>query len=266
MEEIKRFRVLGHEIFGIIHVPDQKEKKVGVVLLCPGHQYRVGPHRMYVKLARCLENEGYHVLRVDSEGIGDSTGGFSDEYLHEVHARIQRGKFIKSSSWIIRQYRKEYGLKKVVVSGLCGGSLTGLLVSRCCRAVDAVVGLGLPFKFIDVQDPISGPAATNELQKKGASAPVRESLFQVYLRKTLDLDAWKRALFLRSDYRLIINALKHAFQMKVLRRNPTIIYKAIDALFKLFDSDRPVLLIYSGNDFHYQNFQAIVEQNAKLKE
>ena len=264
MEEIKRFRVLGHEIFGIIHVPDQKEKKVGVVLLCPGHQYRVGPHRMYVKLARCLENEGYHVLRVDSEGIGDSTGGFSDEYLHEVHGRVQRGKFVKTSRQIIRTFRKEYKLRKIVVSGLCGGSLTGLLSSRWCKDIHGFIGFGLPFFFTDVPDQASGFCSQNRQGSSNSTQP-QSSLLQIYLKKAMDISAWKNTFSRGVDWLLLLRVFQQAFQRRILKRDPRIIYRAIAALIALFDSGKQVMLIYSGNDFHYKNFQIAITRHHKLK-
>ena len=152
MEEIVRFKISGYDLIGISHVPEKDFKGIGIVLLCPGHQYRIGPHRLYVNLARELERNGYHVLRFDSEGLGDSTWNFEDTYLHEVHGRIQRGKFVRSSRKVIQKYRKEKKLSKIIVSGLCGGSLTGLLTSKCCGDIDALIGLGLPTFYSDVSE------------------------------------------------------------------------------------------------------------------
>jgi len=43
-----------------------------IVLLNAGVLHRVGPNRLYVKIARKLASAGFVVLRFDLSGIGDS--------------------------------------------------------------------------------------------------------------------------------------------------------------------------------------------------
>jgi len=45
-----------------------------VLIVVGGPQYRVGAHRMFVKLARELAEAGHAVLRFDVRGMGDSSG------------------------------------------------------------------------------------------------------------------------------------------------------------------------------------------------
>src|SRR5438067_5251680 len=46
--------------------------RAAVLLLNPGIVHRVGPGRIYVKIARALATMGFVVLRFDFSGIGDS--------------------------------------------------------------------------------------------------------------------------------------------------------------------------------------------------
>ena len=273
MKEIKQYKIEGINILGISHVPGGNAKMVGVVLLCPGHQYRVGPHRMYVKLARVLTEEGYHVLRVDAEGIGDSNGEFSDQMIHEVHGRIQRGCFVNFSKKIIRHYRKDYGLRKLIVSGLCGASLTGLLASKTCKEIDGLVGFGLPFVYADVPNRIDNSTAQNRNRAKndiGAEHSTafknNESLLNSYIWKVFSISSWKRTLSMQTDFCLLGRTLWHSVQRAIFKRNPAVIYKAIEAMNNLFVSKREILLIYSGNDFHYKNFQFVLNNNSLLRD
>ena len=48
--------------------------ETGVVVVVGGPQYRVGSHRQFVHLARCLAEHGYPTLRFDCRGMGDSEG------------------------------------------------------------------------------------------------------------------------------------------------------------------------------------------------
>ncbi len=55
-----------------------------MVLVVGGPQYRVGSHRQFVLLARCLADAGIPVLRFDYRGMGDSGGTLrSFEAIHD---------------------------------------------------------------------------------------------------------------------------------------------------------------------------------------
>jgi len=272
MKEIKQYNIDNINIIGIAHIPESNAKMLGVVLLCPGHQYRVGPHRMYVKLARVLTKNGYHVLRVDAEGIGDSNGEFTDQMIHEVHGRIQRGCFLKNSKKIIQQFRKEYCLKNIIVSGLCGASLTGLLASKTCKEIDGLIGFGLPFLYADVPNRIEKQTtlSKNSYQKENgdkqsAKTDKDELVINDYLKKLISINFWKRAISMQTDFRLLSRTLWHGLQRMILKRNPAVNYKAINAINDLFNTKKNFFLIYSGNDFHYKNFQFVLNHNSLLK-
>jgi pimeloyl-ACP methyl ester carboxylesterase len=60
---------------GILAEPDREQRRAGapgVLLLNSGILHRVGACRLHVQLARRLAAEGFHVLRFDFSGIGDS--------------------------------------------------------------------------------------------------------------------------------------------------------------------------------------------------
>lgn len=52
--------------------PNGPTKSTAVLLLNAGVIHRMGPHRINVKLARALADQGYAVLRLDLSGQGDS--------------------------------------------------------------------------------------------------------------------------------------------------------------------------------------------------
>ncbi len=69
----------GQQINGILHSP------VGYDAPCPAVAFfhgftgtKVEPHRIFVKTARELATIGFHVLRFDFRGSGDSAGDFSE--------------------------------------------------------------------------------------------------------------------------------------------------------------------------------------------
>lgn len=66
-------------LFGMHHPPRAGTSRDSAVVLCPpiGQEY-MRTHRAFRQLALQLTREGFHVLRFDYFGTGDS-GGFSDE-------------------------------------------------------------------------------------------------------------------------------------------------------------------------------------------
>ena len=59
----------------ILHAPNTDPDRA-VLIVVGGPQYRVGSHRMFVRLARALADSGVAVLRFDFAGMGDSDGEF----------------------------------------------------------------------------------------------------------------------------------------------------------------------------------------------
>ncbi len=70
------FGTTGRQLFGAYHAPPATVAARGAALLCPpwGQEYLVS-HRIFRRLAVRLSESGYHVLRFDYYGTGDSAGG-----------------------------------------------------------------------------------------------------------------------------------------------------------------------------------------------
>ena len=76
-------------LFGILSVPNGSDNAApAVILLNTGLETRVGPHRLYVPLARELSAQGHLVLRYDLGGIGDSEppAGSAENVPYPAHA------------------------------------------------------------------------------------------------------------------------------------------------------------------------------------
>ena len=73
------FGATGRQLFGAFHAPPASVAARGAALLCPpwGPEYLVS-HRIFRRLAVRLSESGYHVLRFDYYGTGDSAGASTD--------------------------------------------------------------------------------------------------------------------------------------------------------------------------------------------
>jgi pimeloyl-ACP methyl ester carboxylesterase len=243
---------------GIVTLPERARSGVGVVLLPAGLKYRVGPHRLNVVLARELAKAGFAVLRVDPLGLGESEGALPAAPLRELWLSIANGRFVADTISACSEFRRRYGLSRVVVGGLCGGAITGLFAAaEAAEEIDGVVSINT--------------AVSLSLDER--VAPVLGHLqarhhFKSYLRKLASAEAWRRVLARESDYRAIANTVLTTLRSCLRRRdaspravplpneNPRFI-ESFDAA-----AARGVhhLLVFSGNDNRWLEFQEMILQ------
>jgi pimeloyl-ACP methyl ester carboxylesterase len=142
-------------LFGVYHPPCAQVARDAAVLLCqPGAQEYNAAHWAFRKLAALLSREGFHVLRFDWRGTGDSAGE-SDEGCPEL--------------WLadVRTAARELlDLSGVPALSLVGMRLGAALALQACAA-------GLPVRDLVLWEPVvTGAAYLTEL----ASLETRRSL------------------------------------------------------------------------------------------
>jgi alpha-beta hydrolase superfamily lysophospholipase len=105
----------GHPLFGILTPADPARAKADrpvIVLSNAGCVNRVGPHRMYVAMARRWAQMGFDVLRVDLSGIGDSPA---------VAGVEENVNYPPSAVEDLRQAMAVTGGRRFIIAGLCSG-------------------------------------------------------------------------------------------------------------------------------------------------
>lgn len=130
-EHVLTMRCKDAVLLGVLSKPDYA-LKLGVVVVVGGPQYRVGSHRQFVLLARCLAQAGYPVLRFDYRGMGDSEGTVHnfDTINDDISAAIDA---LQAACPHVNQ---------LVLWGLCDGATASVLY--CGATQDArVIGLCL---------------------------------------------------------------------------------------------------------------------------
>jgi alpha-beta hydrolase superfamily lysophospholipase len=188
----------GTRLFGVVHEPAvARRRQVPVILLCPGTKSRVAPHRLYVKLARRLAASGFTVLRFDFAGLGDSEGAVAEATTADFFATVQLGRYVDDTRAAMDWMAREYGARRFVLAGLCGGAITGLLAGARDERVAGLIGLGLPVQLDSAVEDATRYLTAGELQQWRAG----------YMSKLLDGKSWLRLLTLRSNYRAIVRSL-----------------------------------------------------------
>ena len=107
----------GGRLFGILTLPSRSHRKAPglpvFVFLNAGLLHRIGPHRLYVRLARDLSRMGFSSLRVDLAGTGDSPRRPGLTYSQSVAADFGAISGVLES---------RLGRLPLVLAGLCSGA------------------------------------------------------------------------------------------------------------------------------------------------
>lgn len=245
----------GLKLFGIMHIPHEHQRRDAcVIFLCPGSKNRVAPHRLYVKMAEKFCSMGFMALRFDPHGIGDSEGEVEQENAAEFYSSVQVGRYVADTRSAMDWVETHYGVSTFILTGLCGGAITGLLTAAGDARVKNLIGLGIPV-ILDSRDCDHSKYMTRD------ELIVHRGL---YLGKLLSPRAWLRFLSFKSDYRVIYKSIftKQFQGRKISSSAPKETGKELDtnlnpyfaeALHKTLRS-RKVLLVFSESDRLYSEF------------
>ncbi|MFQ6030820.1 MAG: alpha/beta fold hydrolase, partial [Dehalococcoidia bacterium] len=122
-------------LVGVVTDPAQASSmppQTGVILLNSGLVHRVGPNRLYVKVARSLSRLGAVSLRFDLSGVGDSR--VRQDNLPFPESSIED---TQEAMNLLSQTR---GVERFVLLGICSGAINSFDVAcRDSRVVGAVM-------------------------------------------------------------------------------------------------------------------------------
>jgi len=190
----------GNRLFGVLGSPDGSTGMApAIVLLTTGVEHHVGPHRLYVPLAREWAARGHLVLRFDIGGVGDSPPPSG------AHANVAYpGHMLDDAREAIAFVRKESPASRVIVVGLCSGGWLAFQAARNGLEVDAIVSINPPMYLRD----------------QGAGKPWRREKreLQRYQRSLRDPAKWAKALRGDAAYATFVRVAARALGRKVMAR------------------------------------------------
>ncbi len=248
----------GYELFGTLHTPTSYAASLPlIVLLSPGIKMRVGPHWLYNRMTESLNALGYRVFKFDFWGLGDSGGELDRELLAEVYNDTESGAFVNDSVDALNWLQAELNVDSFVVGGLCGGAITGILLASVDDRVKGLISLGMTVTL--------AMGATDRV--KFATQGELASLRKGYLQRLLRPKSWLRLLTFQSDFSTIARSVGQAFKRKKPAASASNMPVASGqqeksnanplfppAFFSMTRSGRKILLIFSGADRLYWDF------------
>ena len=125
------FETSSQRLYGCHHLPQGSRGKSFAIVICSaiGQEY-LRSHRAIYQLAVLLSRAGFHVLRFDYFGCGDSEGEFEQgsivQWTKDIHAAVE-------------QIQNRSGQTRVYFIGLRMGATLALKAAVDCRHVDGIV-------------------------------------------------------------------------------------------------------------------------------
>ena len=216
----------------------ERQNRPAIILLNSGLLHRVGPNRVYVKLARKLAEDGFIVLRFDLSGIGDSRVP-NDGQTYDESTRV-----IKDIRGVMDYLSETKGIGKFILMGLCSGGSNAF--QAACHD-ERVIGVNLI---------------------EGFAFPSTGYFASSYSSSFLSLKSWWRLFTGQSEvWRLIRGLFKFhtSKQTRQLTENLQIPSKEslLSDLHKLLKRKVNLCFICTETGAAYYNYQAIFEEEVE---
>jgi len=144
-------------LVGTIHDPPPggvRAETPAVILLNAGMVHRVGPNRLYVKLARELAQRGHVVMRFDFSGFGDST-------VRQDHLPMAKC-VVDETQEAMNHLQTTRGCRQFVLMGICSGATASLKTAACDPRVAGAVLINVRAGGDELKSYIKGRSAVRK--------------------------------------------------------------------------------------------------------
>lgn len=225
-------------LFGI-HTHPERANGVGVVLIQGGDTVNISMHRnrLAVRLARRLARDGYHVIRFDYHGLGESTGVIRSLHLHNPFTDDTQGA---------AAYLRSLGIDSLVLIGACFGSRTALSSAPDIPETAALILATPPSAGYDHPDAVSEWMARDRsvahYAKRAASVNKIKAALTEPGRRKLYMKLGKAKL------RQVAGQARHRLGLSSGDGLDWVSPMLLDPLDEMVSRDIPVLFVFGTED------------------
>jgi pimeloyl-ACP methyl ester carboxylesterase len=229
------FPAAGEDLFGVITEPTTAAKGVGLILLGGGDVPAPNRNRLSVRIARRVAALGYHSLRFDYHGVGESTGT-TDRYL------LDR-PFVDDVLAGVRCL-EENGVRDVALVGTCFGARGALASAVRIARLHGVVLLAAPIRDFEKGTPKLEAIPTSQFVRRGLRLSALAKLRNPRRRQFA-------ARLARTKLRAAVRSNGRGADAVQERVSP----RFFEPLTELGARGTPVLLAYGTDDEFYEPFR-----------
>jgi hypothetical protein len=244
----------GDLLYGVLHIPEKINRRIGINLLNPGLKSRVAPHRLNVKLARKLCSNGYSVLRFDPTGIGNSEGELSskNEKTINLWRRIQKGCFVQDTIMGNRVLKLEARSDELIIIGQCGGAVSSALAGSKDEHVTGLVLIDMPCRIIDenmeMTDGIIASYSRRQLVKESITDILR---FQ-WIKKIGDNK--KRKNWITSNFKKLKHLMNGKSIIKSEDNENGVNLDLLHSVTSFLENGKEIFFLFAEKDFSRREF------------
>lgn len=181
-------------LVGILTDPGESARDTNlpaIVLLNGGIVHRVGPNRLYVKLARSLAAMGFAVFRFDFSGIGDSD-------VRSDHLPFSKSA-ISETQEAMNYLGATRGNQQFILMGICSGAKISFRTACCDPRVVGAVLINARGHLHDESD-----EALSAVIKHRALA---RHYWRIAVSSSVSAKNWWKAMTGKVDYRRVIGVV-----------------------------------------------------------
>lgn len=182
----------GKGIKGIWFEPlSARQREVGYIYL-PGIVLGASAvHRLGVDLGNRLAAAGHPFCLFDHAGVGESEGEYPEGTHQQLASWVEKGNLVEDTVHALAEFQRLARVASIALIGHCGGALTSLYTLARDPLACAALLLSPPTVIMGKRDEHARPMAVDHG-------------FNLYLQKLASLEAWRRLLGGRSDYKLLM--------------------------------------------------------------
>ncbi len=238
-EEPLFFRAGRETLFGVFSRPRASIESPAVVILGGGGTTptATGRNRFFVALCRRLAGLGYHTLRFDYHGLGDSTG--SAEF------RLDR-PFIEDLRGSLNVIT-ERGISSFALVGSCFGARTALTAAPSLAGLRGLVLLAPPIRDYG----LSEPRTVGWRWRDYAIAAVQPRRL---LGSGEKMTPRRYVRFARSGVRFVLRRLRQ--RLRGTHETSWVSRRFLEPLSSVAATGIPILLLYGTEDEEYRDLEA----------
>jgi alpha/beta superfamily hydrolase len=228
----------GHEthLAGVLTVPRHPN---GFVILMPwgnGAYPSSGKNRIRARLARRLAEHGYHALRFDYRGVGESGG---------TPAAVDMSTPFSEDIVAVARWLAEQGLHRLILVGSCFGAWSALMASPELPGLEGLVML-------------RAPTHRDHREVVGASRSIADwTRAAKRFRPSYLFDARRRRTYRKMVRAKVTSLLPRRWTSRVRSRFST-------GVVALFDRGIPVFFLYSEDDHFHRDLQSELDNGLGL--
>ncbi len=156
------FSASGEDLFGIITDPVGEPKGVGLVLvMAGGFLPATGRNQLSVRIARRVAALGFHVLRFDYHGVGESSGQIESYRLDRPFVDDLLGAV---------SCLEAHGVREIATAGTCFGARTALASANRISGLRGIALLAPPVRDFEMGAMSIEKTPTSAFLKRAVSA------------------------------------------------------------------------------------------------